>query len=285
VKQEITIATRKSRLALIQSESVAEHLAKSSEHLKCVLSKMVTTGDKRLEWSLEKEGGKGLFTKELEDALLENRADIAVHSAKDLPTEMPKGLVLAGFLPREIVNDVLIVNDKVGIPKTIATSSPRRRSQLDKMFPNIEWSTIRGNVETRLRKIAEHQADATVLAAAGLKRLGIQKFAGLRFETLNEDDVIPATGQAAIAIQCRKEEEEFYSKLLHAPTAQAVFTERLCLELMGGGCHSAMATYFKDKSLKIYHENRGALSLKLSEKEADWAMQIENFLESNQLKS
>lgn len=278
----VIIATRKSPLALKQSEMVSEHLTRASTEFQCTLLKMVTTGDKKLQWSLEKEGGKGLFTKELEDALLNKSADIAVHSAKDLPTEMPDGLAIAGFLSREIANDVLILRNGVKIPKVIATSSPRRRSQLQVLYPDVKWTTIRGNVHTRLQKIADGEADATVLAAAGLKRLGIEQFEGVHFKNLSEEEVIPATGQAAIAIQCREEEVSLYSPFLDESTGHAVFTERLCLSLMGGGCHSAMAAYYKNGIINIYHDDTGAWSITLSTKE-DKREQIINALRDKQL--
>ena len=145
--------------------------------LKFRIEKMVTTGDRQREWSLEKKGGKGLFTKELEDALLEKRADLAVHSAKDLPSEMPEGLSIAGFLPRESPEDVLVLKDGIDAPARIATGSPRRRVQLRFLYPQVEFIEIRGNVDTRLAKIADGYADATVLAAAGLNRLGIDSWA------------------------------------------------------------------------------------------------------------
>src|ERR1051326_2064447 len=132
------------------------------------LLKIVTTGDRQAEWSLENKGGKGLFTGELEAALIRGDADVAVHSTKDLPGEMAAGLVIAGYLPRADTRDVLVVRADVSSPKTIATGSPRRRLQLAKLFPGLVFSEIRGNVDTRLKKIAEqHVADGTVLAAAG----------------------------------------------------------------------------------------------------------------------
>ena len=233
---KVVLATRKSPLALRQAELVAaaveESLGAEVETLP-----LSTTGDQRLEWSLEQEGGKGLFTKELEVALLEGRADLAVHSAKDLPTEMPEGLVLVGYLPREDPCDVLVVREDVTEPKVIATGSPRRRSQLATRFPDAEWKEIRGNVGTRLRKIAkDHEADATVLAAAGLKRLGIDGFPGLRFEPFPVEEMIPAPGQAAIAMQVRQADAERFVTACDAATAEAVDLERAVLEAMGGGC-------------------------------------------------
>ena len=254
---KVVLATRKSPLALRQAELVAaaveESLGAEVETLP-----LSTTGDQRLEWSLEQEGGKGLFTKELEVALLDGRADLAVHSAKDLPTEMPEGLVLVGYLPREDPRDVLVVREDVAEPKVIATGSPRRRSQLATRFPDAEWKEIRGNVGTRLRKIAEdHEADATVLAAAGLKRLGIDGFPGLRFEPFPVEEMIPAPGQAAIAMQVRQADAERFVTACDAATAEAVDLERAVLEALGGGCQVAIGVHRRENRLFIFHADKG----------------------------
>mgnify|MGYP001601418678 FL=1 len=181
VMEKITIATRKSPLALAQTHQVAAHLQKTMG-VEIELLTMTTTGDRQTAWSLEKRGGKGLFTKELEEALLEKRADIAVHSTKDLPGEQPDGLTVAGYLPRVDPRDVLVVGEGIETPATVATGSPRRRLQLAMLYPDVEFSEIRGNVDTRLRKIGQDRvADATVLAAAGLSRLGIGSWPGTEF--------------------------------------------------------------------------------------------------------
>jgi hydroxymethylbilane synthase len=209
-----------------------------------------------MEWSLEKEGGKGLFTKELEVALLEGHADVAVHSAKDLPTEMPAGLALAGYLPREDPRDVLVLRTDVVAPEVIATGSPRRRAQLlATHWPDAQMKEIRGNVGTRLRKIAENQeADATVLAAAGLLRLGITDFPGLRFEFLPIEKMVPAPGQAAIALQVRESDLSKFQPVCHEDTASAVDFERAVLATMGGGCQVAVGVHRKGNDLFIFHK-------------------------------
>ena len=260
----IVIATRKSPLALRQAEAAAESLA---THLKVEanLSPMTTTGDKQAAWSLQERGGKGLFTKELEQALLEKRADVAVHSAKDLPTEMPEGLALAGFLEREDPRDVLVIRDEVETPGILATGSPRRKAQLRERFPDAEWVELRGNVETRLLRIAElKEADATILAAAGLKRLSITDFPGLRFEFLPLEQNVPAAGQAAIALQCRTEEVERFLPACDLATNQRVSLERAVLEKMGGGCHVAMGVHCLGNELLVYHEKHGMHSVDLN---------------------
>ena len=255
--KEFVIATRKSPLAMAQTKMTVAAFEKALPGTAYRIEKMVTTGDRQREWSLEKQGGKGLFTKELEDALLEGRADLAVHSAKDLPSDMPEGLALAGFLPREVANDVLVVQAGVESPKVIATGSPRRRIQLRYLYPEAEFIEIRGNVDTRLNKIKDGYADATVLAAAGLKRLGINSWEGVRFEHLSLSDCVPAVGQAAVAIQCRTEDVENFTPALDADTAVAVRLERTFLNRLGGGCQVAFAVHYAEGTLRIYHKQCG----------------------------
>ena len=260
----IILATRKSPLALRQAEAAAVALS-DRLGLEAALSPMSTTGDKQATWSLQERGGKGLFTKELEHAVLEGRADLAIHSAKDLPTEMPDGLVLAGFLPREDPRDVLIIREEVKEPKVLATGSPRRRAQLGDRFPEADWIELRGNVETRLLRIAELQeADGTVLAAAGLNRLAIVDFPGLRFEFLPLNENVPAAGQAAIALQCRSGETERFRPACDDATGQSVTLERAVLEAMGGGCHVAMGVHCLDDELMVFHEEHGRHTLNVA---------------------
>jgi len=254
----LTLVTRKSPLAVVQSELVLARFAERIPNYAFRVFKLVTTGDRQAEWSLEQEGGKGLFTGELEQALTDHRADLAVHSAKDLPTEMPAGLALAGFLPREDPRDMLVVREDVTRPLTIATGSPRRRLQLERQFQKASFLEIRGNVETRLRKIAEERvADATVLAAAGLKRLGITEWPGLRFQPLPLAVSVPAVGQAAIAVQARVETANFLRPHLDEATRVAVELERAFLRLMGGGCHTAFAVHYDGTGVHLFHENCG----------------------------
>ncbi|MFP6893062.1 MAG: hydroxymethylbilane synthase [Opitutales bacterium] len=260
----ITLATRKSPLALKQAELAAEAL-KGSMGAEVELLPLSTTGDRQLEWSLEQEGGKGLFTKELETALLEGRADLAVHSAKDMPTDMPTGLALAGYLPREDPRDMLVFREEIDIPRVIATGSPRRRSQLSERFPEVEWKEIRGNVGTRLRKIAEeHEADATVLAAAGLKRLGIDSFPGLGFKPFSVDEMVPAPGQAAIALQVREEDVERFRVACDPATFEQVDLERSLLEALGGGCQVAIGAHLRGDEFFVFHGDKGRCSVNVS---------------------
>ncbi|OIR13446.1 porphobilinogen deaminase [mine drainage metagenome] len=253
----LVIATRKSPLALAQTEMVAAHL-RAVLGVETRLMKMVTTGDRQTQWSLEQQGGKGLFTKELEQALLRGEADIAVHSTKDLPGEMPEGLAIAGYMPRADARDVLVRRVDTPVPATIATGSPRRRLQLATIYPRAVFSEIRGNVDTRLRKIAsDHVADATMLAAAGLARLGIASWPDLEFVPLPIDQMVPAVGQAAIGIQCRAGEESRFARAFDSATARAVVVERALQTALGGGCHTAFAAHVAGDSLHVFHESCG----------------------------
>ena len=265
----LVIATRKSPLALAQTEMVAAHL-RAVLGVETRLMKMVTTGDRQTQWSLEQQGGKGLFTKELEQALLRGEADIAVHSTKDLPGEMPEGLAIAGYMPRADARDVLVRRVDTPVPATIATGSPRRRLQLSTLYPKAVFSEIRGNVDTRLRKIAsDHVADATMLAAAGLARLGIASWPDLEFVPLPIDQMVPAVGQAAIGIQCRAGEESRFARAFDAATARAVVVERALQTALGGGCHTAFAAHVAGDSLHVFHESCGRRRFDLTE--ADFA--------------
>ena len=258
--RKITLATRQSALALAQAELAGRFIESALPGSVCEILKMTTTGDRKTQWNLQEHGGKGLFTKELEDALLDGRADLAVHSAKDLPTELPEGLVLAGFLPRADPRDVLVRRADCPEPKSIASGSPRRREQGAMIWEDAEWRELRGNVETRLRKIAEGEADATILAAAGLARLGIGSYDGLVFEPLSVDDMVPSAGQAAIAIECRSADLPEFQALFDVATSRAVGIEREFLAAFGGGCHSAVAAYFDGAILHAHLPETGRRS-------------------------
>jgi hydroxymethylbilane synthase len=220
--------------------------------------RIVTTGDRQTEWSLEKKGGKGLFTSELEAVLLRGEADVAVHSTKDLPGEMAAGLAIAGYLPRADARDVLVLREGVSAPRLLATGSPRRRLQVQRLFPEVAFTEIRGNVDTRLRKIAEQQlADGTILAAAGLHRLGITAWPGLTFTPLGFDAAVPAVGQGVIAIQCRAADAAGFAGCFDAATMSAVSVERAFQAALGGGCQTAFATHVADGQLHLFHEACG----------------------------
>ena len=258
------LATRQSPLALVQAAAVAAHL-RARLGCETELLKLVTTGDRQADWSLEQRGGKGLFTGELEAALLRGEADFAVHSAKDLPGAMPAGLTVVGYLPRADARDILILRQGITEPVTVATGSPRRRGQLARLYPAAQFTGIRGNVDTRLRKISDDGlADATVLAAAGLARLGLGTWPGLTFVTLEYTQMVPAVGQGAIAVQCRVADAAKYAKIFDAPTARAVNLERAFQSALGGGCQTALGVHATADALYFFHENIGGRSLPLS---------------------
>ena len=265
----LILATRKSPLALTQTETVAARLQAALPGVTCELLKIVTTGDKQAEWSLAKQGGKGLFTAELEQALLRHEADAAVHSCKDLPGENPAGLAVAGFLPREVTHDVLILREGVTTPATIATGSPRRQQQIAKLFPAAKFTEIRGNVDTRLKKIAAGAADATILAAAGMKRLGIASWPGVVFRPLSFSESVPAVGQGAIALQCRSGDESKFAPALDVATARCVNLERAFQFALGGGCQIAFGAHATKDTLHFFHEKTGIRTLPL--RDADFA--------------
>ena len=261
---KLVLVTRKSPLALAQTEMVAAHL-RARLGVETELLKIVTTGDKQTEWSLEKRGGKGLFTSELEAALTRGEADVAVHSTKDLPGEMPAGLAMAGYMPRADTRDVLVLRSGVTTPKSIATGSPRRRLQLQRIYPEVQFTEIRGNVDTRLRKIGEqHVADGSILAAAGLARLGFTSWPGVEFLPFTFDQMVPAVGQGAIGIQCRAADAAKFAAVFDAPTARDVTLERAFQNALGGGCHTAFAAHVAGDVLYLFHENTGGRSIPLT---------------------
>ncbi len=262
--RRIILATRKSPLALAQTGMVAARL-REVLGVETELLKIVTTGDRQAEWSLEKQGGKGLFTSELEAALESGEADLAVHSTKDLPGVMPPGLVIAGYLPRADARDILVLRDGVEAPRTIATGSPRRRLQIKRLFPDAEFTEIRGNVDTRLRKIGtDGMADASILAAAGLARLGIGSWPGVAFHALEFGQMVPAVGQAAVAIQGRAGEEPRFAAAFDPVTARVVSLERAFQAALGSGCQTAFAAHATSDTLWFFHEEVGLRSLPLA---------------------
>lgn len=240
-EQIIRIATRQSPLALWQAEHVASRLQQAFPHLKTELVKMVTRGDKILDAPLAKVGGKGLFVKELEQGMLDGIADIAVHSMKDVPVEFPEGLHLAVILDREDPCDAFVSNryrslQDLPANARIGTSSLRRQCQIMEKFPQAEILSLRGNVNTRLAKLDNGEYDAIILAAAGLKRLGM---AERITATLTPAESLPAIGQGAIGIECRVNDSEVlkYLTVLHDhETSIRVKAERALNAALNGGC-------------------------------------------------
>jgi hydroxymethylbilane synthase len=274
----IKIATRKSPLALRQTELVELWL---QEHLPVSQStqqvRLETEVDKRLSWSLEKRGGIGLFTKELEAALLAKEVDLAVHSAKDLPTQFSPQLEIAGYLPRAVANDVLIHTGIECKRAHIGTSSPRRRAQIERLFPNCNCQTIRGNVQTRLEKVSQpdNQLSATLLAAAGLERLGIAHYKNLQFKKLSLEQMVPAPGQGAIAIQCRTESVDKFAHLFCEQTRLAVSLERDFLRQLGGGCQTPVGAHYVADCFYIFHPKTGLI---IHRKKLSSIEEIESYL-------
>jgi hydroxymethylbilane synthase len=235
----LVIASRGSQLALWQARWVAAQLSAAGHE--CRIEIVTTTGDKIAGVPLAKVGTKGLFTKEIEEALLDGRADLAVHSLKDLPTELPEGLVLAAVPEREDPRDAVVGKKLADLPPgaKVGTSSLRRAAQLLKLRPDLQVESIRGNLDTRLRKLDEGQYDAILLAAAGLKRLG---WGDRIAEILEPEQMCPAVGQGALAIETRAGFEAV-AMLDHAATHTAVMAERGVLRALGGGCQVPIGAY------------------------------------------
>ena len=246
--REIRIATRKSALALWQAEYVKARLEQAHPGLVVSLVPMVSRGDKLLDAPLAKIGGKGLFVKELETALLENEADIAVHSMKDVPMDFPEGLGLFCICEREDPRDAFVSNtydslDALPPGSVVGTSSLRRQAQLLARRPDLKIHFLRGNVNTRLAKLDAGEYDAIILAAAGLIRLGFE--ARIR-ASISVDDSLPAGGQGAVGIECRTADAEIHALLAplhHAETAARVTAERALNKRLNGGCQVPIACY------------------------------------------
>lgn len=245
-RKSLIIATRKSKLALWQAEYIRDCLIKRHPDLTVVLLPMTTEGDERLDVTLSKIGGKGLFVKELETALLSGVADLAVHSIKDMPAQLPSALTIGAICAREDVRDVLIAKDHVNfldlpIGACIGTSSLRRQVQLRRIRSDVQYLNLRGNVPTRIQKLKTGQYDAIILAAAGLKRLGLEHEITSHFSV---EQLLPACGQGALGIECRADDLELLTLLngLHEKeTAACVQAERAMNAVLGGSCQVPIA--------------------------------------------
>lgn len=245
----LTVGSRKSNLALKQSETVIADLKALGKPYSFDLKKIVTKGDRILDVTLSKIGGKGLFVKEIERAMLDGDIDMAVHSMKDMPSELPDGLMLACIPQRVDHRDVLISNGHrsfFDLPDgaVIGTSSLRRSAQVLAKRPDLTIEPVRGNIDTRLRKLREGQFDAIILAAAGLQRVGWSR--DVITEFLDEDVCLPAVGQGALAIECRSDDAEV-RELLDAlnddETYRTVSAERAFLHKLEGSCQTPIAAY------------------------------------------
>jgi len=248
VTKKLRIATRKSPLALWQADYVKHQLLLHHPNLQVELIAMSTRGDKLLDAPLAKVGGKGLFVKELEVAMLEGRADIAVHSMKDVPMEFPEGLALAVICEREDPTDAFVSNHYTELEQlpdnaVVGSSSLRRQSQIRAKFPNLQIKDLRGNVNTRLDKLDNGDYDALILASAGLIRLDMADRIASRLDT---DRCLPAAGQGAVGIECRANDSqilEFLAPLHHLDTAACVMAERAVNRRLQGGCQVPIACY------------------------------------------
>ncbi len=247
-QRRLRIGTRGSALALWQAEWVKSQLLRGQQELIVELVVIKTTGDKILDVPLAMVGGKGLFVKEIEEALLDGRADLAVHSVKDMPAELPEGLHLAAMPPREDPRDALISKNGAGLDKLphgarVGTSSLRRAAQLLHLRPDLRIETLRGNVDTRLRKLESEGLDAIVLAAAGLKRMELSQVIS---EYLEPERILPAVGQGALGIETRIGDvstNEIVASLIHQQTVTTVRAERAFLKRLEGGCQVPIGGY------------------------------------------
>ncbi|HSQ77253.1 MAG TPA: hydroxymethylbilane synthase [Nitrospirota bacterium] len=257
MRKQIRIGTRASALALWQAEWVKSELEKKYPGTSVTLTKIKTTGDKILDVPLAKVGGKGLFVKEIEEAMLEGEIDIAVHSMKDVPTFFPDGLHLSCITKREDPRDALLTRNKVkfkDLPQgaNVGTSSLRRQAQIMNIRPDFIIHQLRGNVDTRLRKLKEGQYDAIILAAAGVKRLGLTENVS---EYIDPKISLPAIGQGALGIECRVDDRELNDMIAffnHADTRTCVTGERALLRRLEGGCQVPIACYGEMKNGKLH---------------------------------
>ena len=248
MRARLTIATRRSRLALWQAEHVKARLEARHPDIAVALLALSTRGDELLDERLDKVGGKGLFVKELEQAMLEGRADLAVHSVKDVPAALPAGFVLAAILEREDARDALVSGacaELAALPAgaRVGTSSLRRAAQVAARYPHLKLLTLRGNVETRIAKLDRGEYDAILLAAAGLKRLGLE--ARIR-RCLSLEESLPAPGQAALGVEClasRADVRALLEPLAHAASSACVRAERAVSLALGGSCTIPLGAY------------------------------------------
>ena len=254
----LRIGTRGSKLALWQSEWVKTKLQNTYPGLEVELVRIKTTGDKILDSPLSRIGGKGLFVKEIEEALLLGHVDLAVHSMKDVPVELPEGLMLCCYPERDETRDALVSRENLRLQNLppgakLGTSSLRRSAQILHIRPDVKIYSLRGNVDTRLRKLDEGQYDAIVLAAVGLKRLGLSERVT---QHLDPTEVLPAIGQGALGLEVREDKHEIIeilSFLNHKPTEFAVRAERAFLRRLEGGCQVPIAAHanFCEEKLKL----------------------------------
>jgi hydroxymethylbilane synthase len=234
----LRVGSRGSRLALTQAEQAVARLRRPGVEI--ALVPMTTAGDRDRTKPFGQIGERGVFVKEIEEALLDGRIDVAVHSAKDMVSSDPAGLAIGAFLPRADPRDALVGAAEIRPGMRIGTASVRRRAQLLALEPSLSIEPLRGNVDTRLRKLRERALDAIVLAACGLERLGLADEIGHRFDP---EEVLPEAGQGALALQVRSGEEELAAAADDPETRRRVESERACVALIGGGCLAPIAAH------------------------------------------
>jgi hydroxymethylbilane synthase len=242
----VRLGSRGSRLALTQAELAAEALRQANPGLDVALVPITTTGDRDRSKPFGEIGARGVFVKEIEEALLEGRVDVAVHSAKDMTSTATDGLAIGAFLAREDARDALCGADELRPGMRIGTASARRKAQLLVLEPRLSIEPLRGNVDTRLRKRGERGLDAVVLAAAGLDRLGLANEIGYRFAV---DQLVPEAGQGAVAFQVRQGEEELVAFADDSETRRRVSAERACVAHIGAGCLAPVAAHHDGEAL------------------------------------
>jgi hydroxymethylbilane synthase len=242
----VRLGSRGSRLALTQAALAAEALRQANPELDVALVPITTTGDRDRSKPFGEIGARGVFVKEIEEALLEGRVDIAIHSAKDMTSTATDGLAIGAFLAREDARDALCGADELRPGMRIGTASARRKAQLLTLEPRLSIEPLRGNVDTRLRKRGERGLDAVVLAAAGLDRLGLANEIGHRFAV---DELVPEAGQGAVALQVRQGEEELVAFADDSETRRRVSAERACVAHIGAGCLAPVAAHHDGKAL------------------------------------
>jgi hydroxymethylbilane synthase len=242
----IRLGSRGSRLALTQAELAAEALRHANPGLDVALVPITTTGDRDRSKPFGEIGARGVFVKEIEEALLEGRVDVAIHSAKDMTSTATDGLAIGAFLAREDARDALCGADELRPGMRIGTASARRKAQLLALEPSLSIEPLRGNVDTRLRKRGERGLDAVVLGAAGLDRLGLANEIGHRFDA---DQLVPEAGQGAIALQVRQGEEELVAFADDSETRRRVSAERACVAHIGAGCLAPVAAHHDGEGL------------------------------------
>lgn len=247
MKETIRIGTRKSKLAMVQTNTIISMLSELAPNTKFEIIPISTIGDEILDKPLVQFGGKGVFVDVFEDALLNGKIDLAVHSAKDMTMELPKGLGILGIPKREDPRDVLVTYNRQLSEESravIGTSSLRRQFQIQKYY-QAECSSLRGNVPTRLEKLKKGEYDGIILAVAGLKRLGLMAEEDFKYRIFSTEEFVPAAGQGILAVEGRLEEElsELVSGINDKETAISLMTERRVLEKLNAGCHEAIGVY------------------------------------------